>query len=151
MKIIQAAYDQFPDVKQITQTTIRSIYPGYYPEGAVQFFCTHHSDEKIQADITSGSVFLLSDNERFVGTVTICGNEICRLFVLPQHQHKGYGRALLDFAEHEILARHDTIVLDASLPAKQIYRKRGYRETDYHIIQAENGDYLCYDVMELHK
>ena len=41
------------------------------------------------------------------------------------------------------------IVVDASLPAKRIYRKRGYVETDYHVVATGDGDYLCYDVMIL--
>ena len=42
----------------------------------------------------------------------------------------------------------DTIIVDASLPAKSLYLKRGYRETAYPQLLTENGDYLCYDVME---
>ena len=151
MKIIQAAADDFETVQQITQETIRAVYPRYYPAGAVEFFCRHHSDESIRGDIASGKVYLLFDDETAIGTVTVGGNGINRLFVLPQYQHKGYGRALLDFAEQEILLQYDTVRIDASLPAKQIYRKRGYRETEYHMIRTENGDYLCYDVMEFRK
>ena len=151
MKIVQAAKDHFEAVQQITQETIRTVYPAYYPAGAVEFFCRHHSDEHIQADIASGKTYLLREDEVIAGTVTISGNEINRLFVLPQYQRRGYGRALLDFAEQTILSRYDTVRLDASFPAKQIYRKRGYRETEYHIIRTENGDCLCYDVMELRK
>lgn len=33
----------FDSVKNITQTTIWSVYPKYYPNGAVQFFGDHHS------------------------------------------------------------------------------------------------------------
>lgn len=151
MKIIQAIAGDFETVRQITQETIRAVYPRYYPAGAVDFFCRHHSDESIRADIASGKVYLLFDDETAIGTVTVSGNGINRLFVLPQYQHKGYGRALLDFAEQEILLQYDTVRIDASLPAKQIYRKRGYREIEYHMIRTENGDYLCYDVMEFRK
>ncbi len=151
MKIIQAAADDFETVRRITQETIRAVYPRYYPFGAVEFFCRHHSDENIQADIASGKVYLLCDDETVVGTVTVSGNGINRLFVLPQFQRRGCGRALLDFAEQKILTRYDTIRIDASLPAKQIYLKRGYLETEYHMIRTENGDYLCYDVMERSK
>ena len=151
MSIIQAVPENFPEVKYITQTTIRAVYPRYYPAGTVEFFSRHHSDEKIRADIASGSVYLLCNEEGFAGTVTIRENEISRLFVLPQRQRRGYGRTLLDFAEQKILARYDTVLVDASLPARQIYRKRGYRETEYHILPAENGDFLCFDVMELRK
>ena len=62
----------------------------------------------------------------------------------------GYGRALMDFAEKMISKETDTVVLDASLPAKKIYLLRGYKATDYNIIKTANGDYLCFDVMERH-
>ena len=151
MKIIQASADSFETVRQIARTTIRAVYPGYYPSGAVEFFCQHHSDESISTDIAAGKVYLLCDDEIIVGTVTISGNEISRLFVLPQYQHRNFGRALLDYAEQKILSEYDTVRLDTSLPAKPIYKKRGYRETEYHMIRTENGDYLCYDVMEKKK
>ena len=41
-----------------------------------------------------------------------------------------------------------TVVLDASFPAIKIYIKRGYEPTEYNMIETENGDYLCFDVME---
>ena len=151
MRIIQAAAGDFETVRRITQDTIREIYPRYYPAGAVAFFLSHHSDERISGDIASGKVYLLLHDGEAAGTVTISGNGINRLFVLPEHQHKGFGRALLDFAEKAVLLRYDTVQIDASFPAKRIYRKRGYRETEYHQIRTENGDYLCYDVMELRK
>ena len=140
----------FESVKRITQTTIKAVYPKYYPAGAVQFFCDHHSDEKILEDIKANRVYLLENEENEVGTVTICGNEINRLFVLTKYQHMGYGRALMDFAEKMISKETDTVVLDASLPAKKIYLLRGYKETAYNIIKTDNGDYLCFDVMERH-
>jgi len=140
----------FEYVKRITQTTIKAVYPKYYPAGAVQFFCDHHSDEKILEDIKANRVYLIENEENEVGTVTICGNEINRLFVLTKYQHMGYGRALMDFAEKMISKETDTVVLDASLPAKKIYLLRGYKATDYNMIKTDNGDYLCFDVMERH-
>ena len=151
MKIIQATGEDFRTVRTITQTTIRTIYPRYYPARAVDFFCRHHSDERIREDIAAGKVYLLVDDEEAAGAVTIDGNTINRLFVLPEHQRKGYGRALLDFAERKILTEYDTVQIDASLPAKHIYRLRGYRETESHTLPTANGDFLCYDVMILRR
>ena len=54
----------------------------------------------------------------------------------------------MNFAEEMISKEHDHIILDASLPAKQIYLKCGYVATKYNMIETENGDYLCFDVME---
>ena len=149
MDIIAATPQDFETVRHITQTTIREIYPAYYPAGAVEFFCRHHSDESIRADIESRKVYLLCDDGTAVGTITIRRDEICRLFVLPQYQHRGYGSKLLDFAERLIIWRYGAVRLDASLPAREMYRKRGYIETEFHKIRTENGDYLCYDVMVL--
>lgn len=51
MKIVQAEIQDFESVRRIVQTTIWSIYPRYYPSGAVVFFARHHSDESIAAKI----------------------------------------------------------------------------------------------------
>lgn len=149
MQIIKATSKDLNTVVAITHTTIREIYPRYYPKGAVEFFLSHHSSANIISDINKSCVFLCTDEAGSpTGTITIRQNEICRLFVLPAHQGKGYGRALLDFAENEVLTRHSKVVLDASLPAKSIYLKRGYKDTAFNIIKTENGDFLCYDVMQ---
>ena len=146
--IRNAKKTDFDSVKNITQTTIWSVYPKYYPNGAVQFFSDHHSDDRIKADIDAGDVFLLEADGRGIGTVTISNNAINRLFVLPEFQHRGYGKELMDFAEDMIRGEHDRIILDASLPAKQMYLRRGYVASEYNMIETENGDYLCFDVME---
>ncbi|SCW62235.1 N-acetylglutamate synthase, GNAT family [Ruminococcaceae bacterium YRB3002] len=150
MKIILALRQDFETVKEITQTTIRTVYPHYYPAGAVTFFSEHHSDDRIMRDIDDGNVYLLiADDGAAAGTVTISRDEINRLFVLPSYQHRGYGRALLDIAEAKILETYDEIRMDASLPAKKIYLRRGYTEIEYNVINTDNGDHLCYDRMVL--
>lgn len=148
MSIIKASACDFERVKYITVQTINGVYPHYYPSGAVDYFLSHHSDRNIKADIENGDVYLLlSDDNEAVGTVTIKENEICRLFVLPDCQGNGYGRELLTFAENKISEAYSSIVLAASLPAKAIYLKRGYSETEYNSIHTDNGDFLCYDLM----
>lgn len=148
MSIIMASISDFEAVKNITVQTIKSIYPHYYPSGAVDYFLSHHNDSNIKADIERCSVYLcLNNDNQAVGTVTVKENEICRLFVLPDSQGNGYGRELLTFAENRISENHSSIVLSASLPAKAIYLKRGYSETEYNSIHTDNGDYLCYDLM----
>ena len=149
MPIRPATINDRETVHRLAQETISAIYPHYYPRGAVDFFLNHHNPEAIRRDIEKGLVYLATDeNDAPVGTVTIRENEILRLFVLPEFQGKGCGKMLLDFAENAVAKQFDTIIVDASLPAKSLYLKRGYRETAYHRLLTENGDYLCYDVME---
>lgn len=148
MKIRQAKKLDLDIIKNIIYETIESIYPHYYPKGVVDFFIHHHRDENITMDIELSRLFIIEVDNKVVGTVTIKDNEINRLFVLPQYQKKGYGRALLDFSEKEISKIYKKIRLDASLPAKEIYLKRGYKEIESRSIVTLNGDCLCYDIME---
>ena len=149
MSILQAVLSDLSLVKAISEDTISEIYPHYYPKGAVGFFLSHHSAASICNDIKLHRVYLCVDIERnAVGTVTIRDNEICRLFVLPLYQGRGYGTELLDFAEKVISEQYSKIVLAASFPAKSMYLKRGYKNVEYNIISTDHGDFLCYDVME---
>lgn len=148
MSVVQATLSNLGEVSSIVHATISEIYPHYYPKGAVDFFLKHHNDHSIAEDIEHGIVYVCFDDQRaIVGTVTVKENQILRLFVLPEYQGKGFGGELLDFAEKNISEAYSKIMIDASFPAKSIYLKRGYKETEYHIITSENGDRLCYDVM----
>ena len=146
--IIKASVSDMETVKHITLQTIKSIYPHYYPCGAVDFFINHHSDKNIYNDIENDSVYLYyNDINIATGTITIKENEISRFFVLPDYQGNGYGRELLSFAENKIGEKSNTVMLAASLPAKAIYLKKGYSSMEFNYIKTDNGDYLCYDVM----
>lgn len=135
-------------ITELVRETIKAVYPKYYPAGAVEFFLAHHKPEKIASDIEAGKVYVIERDDVIVGTVTVDGNGIERLFVEPSQQGKGYGGQLIDFAENMIFEHSETVRLDSSLPAKAIYIKRGYKEKEYCKILTDNGDYLCYDIME---
>ncbi len=142
-----ATINDLDNIFLITQNTIKEIYPRYYAKGAVDFFMSHHSKEHILTDIHEGMVWIYINENQIIGTVTIKVNAINRLFVLPKYQGKGYGKALMEFAEGKIGEKYNQIVIDSSLPAKGMYLQRGYRESDSCIIPTDNGDFLCYDVM----
>lgn len=148
MKLIKASNDHFQAVRFIVKTTIETVYPDYYPKGAVDFFLCHHSDEEIKKAVIAGGVYLIQDDDKIMGTGSINGNEISRLFVLPQYQGKGYGTAMMDELERIVFCNHSQILLDASLPAYGMYVHRGYVPMEYHSIKTENGHYLCYHVMK---
>ncbi|MCM1040589.1 MAG: GNAT family N-acetyltransferase [Ruminococcus sp.] len=114
----------------------------------MDFFLKHHSMENIVSDIEKGLVWLIEKDGCAAGTVTVKENAINRLFVLPQYEHRGIGSTLMDFAEEKILQKYGEIHVDSSLPAKQMYVKRGYTEKRTCNIAAENGDVLVYDEMK---
>ncbi len=148
MTIQKAIFTDTQTVYSLTAATISEVYPHYYPSGAVKIFLDYHNEEVIAEDIADGRVFLCRDSDgNAVGTVTLCGNEIQRLYVLPEYQGRGFGGALLEFAEQKLFKTFDEVIVETSLPAKGLYKKRGYSETEYLYMRAENGDFLCWDKM----
>lgn len=148
MEIRKAMIDDLNAVTQITHETMREVFPHYYPQGAIEVFFSYNSRQNIETDIKEGRVYLLIDDGESLGTVTIKGNEIDRLFVYPRCQGKGYGTALLDFAEKEIAGQgYGNIMLGATLSGKHIYKRHGYVETEYYTFKTANGDCLCVDMM----
>lgn len=145
--IRQAKAEDMQAITKLVQDTIDAVYPKYYPAGAVSYFKALHNSENVRSDIKTDTVYLAEEDGTAVGTVTVQGNHILRLFVLPAYQRRGIGAALLDCAEDLISERYDTIEIDASFPAKALYRKRGYADAEFYAIETENGDFLCYDVM----
>lgn len=143
-----AKISNLESVLQITRDTISEIYSHYYSEGVVKFFLEHHSRENVLTDIENGIVWLLEENGCMVGTVTVKGNAVNRLFVLPEYQSRGYGSKLMDFAEAKISEEFSCVHIDSSLAAKEMYLKRGYKEKKTCRIPADNGDILIYDEME---
>lgn len=135
-------------VSEIVEKTIKTIYPHYYPAGAVQFFLDLHCKERIEEVMSSEEIYLVMVRENVIGTGSIRKNEICRLFILPEYQGKGYGSKLMDLLEARIFENYPKVHVAASFPAESMYLKRGYQIVSYEKIEAENGDFLCYHTME---
>lgn len=135
-------------VAEIVETTIKAVYPHYYPAGAVQFFLDLHSEQKIFEAMDREEIYFAVVQGEIIGTGSIRENDICRLFILPGHQAKGYGSRLMDLLEDMVFANAQTVHIDASFPAESMYLKRGYRIVSYEKILTEGGDFLCYHTME---
>jgi GNAT superfamily N-acetyltransferase len=148
MNIRSAGRDDFKIIQNIVHITVKSIYPKYYPSEVVDFFLEHHNTENIMKDIINSSVYILLEDNKAVGTGTKDGRYIGRVYVLPEYQGKGYGAALMNYLENEILKEASSSYLEASLPSYSFYLKYGYKPTEYHQYEVKNNKVLCYYVME---
>ena len=135
-------------IRTVLHTAIQTVYPKYYPQEVVQFFCRLHSREHILDGIASGHMGVLMLDGVVVGTGCYDGNHITGVYVLPQYQRQGCGSYIMDCLEAEIKANHDTAVLDAPLPAVRLYERRGYRTVGHGVFELENGVKLVYEIME---
>lgn len=148
MEYKKATLQESESIYEMVQTTIKTVYPKYYPKEVVDFFCEHHSLENILRDIENGVVGVLIDNDRMVGTGCYQDNHITRVYVLPEFQGRGYGSFIMEQLEDIIAVEYDTVFLDASLPACHLYEKRGYQTIRHDRWNVENGVVLVYEIME---
>lgn len=148
MKYIKATTKHKESIYQLVQDTIRTIYPKYYPQEVVDFFCEHHSKEKILKDIENGCVNMLLVDDVLVGTGSLKENHITRVFVAPKFQRKGYGNYIMNRLEDAISMQYDEVYLDASLSASQLYEHRGYKTVSHEKTKVKNDAILVYEVMK---
>ncbi|GHV41373.1 hypothetical protein FACS189490_08140 [Clostridia bacterium] len=148
MDYIQASSKHLEAVFTLTQDTIRAVYPDYYPKEVVDFFCSYHSREAIQADIEGGNVWVLFADGVLAGTGSREDNQIKRVFVSPAFQGNGYGSFIMQQLEDRIGEEYDEVLLDSSLCAVRLYEKRGYHTVSHEKLAAENGAMLVYIIMK---
>ena len=116
------------DVHHLCMRVIHSSYAGVYPPNAILHFEEHHTPEQIAADASAGCTLVAEVSGRLVGTGTVVGNDVRRVFVEPTCQRQGIGRRLMVELE-DTATRHGvrTLGLCASLPARAFYEALGYR------------------------
>lgn len=140
-------------VYNVVQHTIKTIYPKYYPMEVVDFFSEHHGEDAIEKDIKNGYVSVLKIDGTIVATGCFVDDHITRVYVLPEHQKKGYGTFIMKNIEEQIGEKFDKEYLYASLPAAALYEKLGFVTVMHERYPVENRVILAYEVMEkeLHK
>lgn len=148
MKFIKADKMLCDEIYNLVQLTIRAVYPRYYPKEIVDFFCALHSLNNIGQDIENENVYVFFDNDVPVGTGSLSGSHITRVYVLPEYQGRGYGTFIIRQLENEIKKTYKSSVLDASLPAVMLYEKLGYKTLNHSKYIVKNDVVLVYEVME---
>ncbi|MEE1055970.1 MAG: GNAT family N-acetyltransferase [Acutalibacteraceae bacterium] len=148
MKYTKATEKYTEQIYNLVQDTIITIYPKYYPQEVVDFFCKLHSKENILEDIKNGCVGILWDCDNLVGTGSYKENHITRVYVAPAFQGQGYGSCIMQKLENMISLKYNAVYLDASLPASSLYGHRGYRTIKHNKWNVENDVVLIYDVMK---
>lgn len=148
MKYIKAARKNIEEIYELVRDTITTIYPKYYPQEVVNFFCDLHSRANILKDIDNGTVGVLEKDGQIIGTGSYSANHITRVYVNPRFQGQGYGSYIMQMLENEIALQHEYVCLDASLPASHMYEKRGYITKKHAKWICENDVVLVYEIMQ---
>jgi GNAT superfamily N-acetyltransferase len=100
---------------------------------SAEFVALHTAERQmryLQSRMEKGAcVYLLSVSGRPVGVVSVLGDVIGDLYVLPDEQGRGYGTQLLRFAMERCDGLPTLWVLDHNRRAISLYRRNGFRPT----------------------
>lgn len=136
-------------LKSLIHRTIAVCYAGHYCTEAVHFFLDYHSEQAVLRDAQEGRTVVLDKAGRILGTGTLVGDEIKRVFVDPAFHKHGFGRRIMQHLEATAATSGVTVVrLDASLPSKAFYDELGYVTLRQASLDVENGRRLDFYKMQ---
>ncbi|MBN1625083.1 MAG: GNAT family N-acetyltransferase [Deltaproteobacteria bacterium] len=131
--------------------TIDASYSGIYPSRAVLFFKEHHSEKKIieRSAVGEISVLIPECDGSILATGSLIGSEIIGVFVHPDHQRQGYGKAIMTHLEKKAMEKKiPKLTLSISLPSRQFYERLGYKVLDNCVLDVGGGECLKYWIGE---
>ncbi len=148
IRIRKFASSDLRAIKKLIHSTINTCYSGVYPREVIKYFYDYHNDGNILKEAKEGYTIVLIRNNRIIGTGTIVGNHILRVFVHPKFQNRDLGKLIMQKLETKAtLNKIKAIKLDASLPSKKFYDSLGYTSTKT-FLKVENGKRLNYYKMK---
>ena len=116
-------------VRRLIHRTLDVSYAAVYPPEAVRFFKDFHSEAKILERHRAGDLLVIEQDGRVVATGAIVDGDIFGVFVDPDQQQRGHGRALMRELESRAKTKGiQEAVLSVSLPSRRFYESLGYGE-----------------------
>ena len=97
-----------------------------------EFIALHtpqHQETYLRKKIDNGSRLFIMIADKPVGVVSVTGNLIEDLYILPDYQHQGFGTRLLHFAIEQCDGVPTLWILENNKGAEKLYRREGFRET----------------------
>ena len=145
VQIREFTEDDLLSVYRLIQDTIDVSYYEAYPREAVEFFKDYHSEEQILNDAAHGYTIVAEYKNEVLGTGTLFGINIRRVFVSPPHQHRGTGKLVVrELEKKALLEKSATLDLEASLVSRQFWESLGFVVQREDFVPVRNDQRLYY-------
>ena len=116
----------------------RESHRGICSEAFIAVHTTERQMGYLQSQMDKGAdVYLLYDGTRPVGIVSLLGEMIGDLYVLPDEQGRGFGTELLHFAMEKCEGTPTLWVLNSNRRAMKLYERLGFRATGERHVLSE--------------
>jgi citrate lyase synthetase len=136
-------------VFRLLQDTIEASYRGVYTEEGIKLFKDYHSLENIKTDAAAGYAVVAENNGEIIGTGTLTGSNVRRVYISPHNQHRGIGKLIAAELERKAAEENiSTLDLSASPVSKRFWESVGYTLQEEKSIPLENNRELRYFYMK---
>lgn len=128
-------------LSNLMRETIKKSNSPDYPEKTICLLCNLYNPKDLLSDSKRMEIFVAENEHGLIGTVSLDGDRISRMFVKPTRQGIGIGRQLLQHLESIVLNKGIVVLrVRSSITAFGYYRKLGYSKVrkvnDRHIGQV---------------
>lgn len=125
-------------IGSLINQTIDVCYTPFYTPEAIKYYKDYHSLENILQDAIQGDTIVLEIKGLIVGTSTLLGSTVKRMFIAPDFQHHHFGTALMEKIEQiAIRKKAETIDLCSTHTAIGFYKKLGYELQEELIVELD--------------
>jgi GNAT superfamily N-acetyltransferase len=136
-------------VKELISRTIDVCYNGFYLEEVMNYFDMYNWDGNILKAARDGYIVVVETQGKIIGTGSVIGDTILRVFIDPGYQKQGLGRLIMNELENRAAANGVNILqLRALANARKFYESLGYSIVDRDLVEVDNGRHLEYYQME---
>ncbi len=142
-----AKSDDTKQILEIIKSTMKSYFLEYYSPMLIHSLYNTYKNE-IEKDIEQGNVYVLSEDDKIIGTGAVKENSFHRVYVLPEYQKKGYGTYIINQLETEIAKKYDKVEIRALLTSTKFFLHRGYKKIIPILVDEEYGLILLGYYME---
>ena len=127
LSIRKATTADASEISKLIISSLRQTNAQDYSPDIIDRVVNNFTPEKVTELIKSRQVFIASQHNHIIGTVSLDITNIRSLFVHPEKQHCGFGFALIQYIEN--IAKEqgiDCLSVSSSVTAEGFYKKLGY-------------------------
>jgi GNAT superfamily N-acetyltransferase len=136
-------------VRQLIEKTVEVCYGNFFCKEIIEYFGQFHGDVNVLQVAIQGHTVVAEKAGQIIGTGSVIGDYILRVYVDPDYQKQGIGRLLMNALEQMAAARgKKKVKLRATDLSKKYYEKMGYATVEKNLEGVENGKELVYYLME---
>ncbi len=137
------------NVKELINRTIDVCYKGYYCNEVMEYFDMYNWDGNILKVARDGYIVVVEKQGKIIGTGSVVGDVISRVFVDPGQQRQGLGKMIMSELERQAATNGVKVArLRALANARKFYESLGYVTVDKGLVKVDNGGCLEYYQME---